>query len=237
MSELTVEMPVPNLVDNRGAAVAKSEKEQIKALIRNTLVVPKADNDPAHILAEAEKVIEKGLGSFVEVGEALSKINEGRLYKKKEDDSFENYCATRWGMQDKHAYRLIDAAKCFRTLEKALTTKDKRLPGNEAQIRPLIPLEEKLQVRAWEHVLADNKESKITAAEVEKVVESLASKDKKRKKTTEKASKGKKTNGPEQQLTKIAKLAKKGLDEISDLSAKSLKSLLGEILALTKQGK
>jgi hypothetical protein len=48
-------------------------------------------------LAELERVIERGLQSFVEVGKALADIRDGKLYRCQGDATFEDYCQQRWG--------------------------------------------------------------------------------------------------------------------------------------------
>jgi hypothetical protein len=61
-------------------------------------------------LADCETVIERGLGTFVEVGVALFEICDRRLYLEKHE-TFEQYCRKRWGISRSYAYRQIDAAK------------------------------------------------------------------------------------------------------------------------------
>jgi hypothetical protein len=46
-------------------------------------------------LETLERVIESGLRTFVEVGEALMEIRDQRLYQ---DATFEDYCRERWGI-------------------------------------------------------------------------------------------------------------------------------------------
>ena len=52
--------------------------------------------------AEAEKVIEKGLDTFVEVGTKLREIHKNRWYREKYS-SFEKYCLSRWSISRSHA--------------------------------------------------------------------------------------------------------------------------------------
>ena len=48
-------------------------------------------------LDELESVIQRGIGTFVEVGNALREIRDGKLYEPKYGQvSFETYCASRW---------------------------------------------------------------------------------------------------------------------------------------------
>jgi len=62
-----------------------------------------------------EQIVEKGLSSFIEVGEALWKIREEKLYRA-EFKTFENYCKVRWGISRIHAHRLIDGVEVVKLL-------------------------------------------------------------------------------------------------------------------------
>jgi len=48
-------------------------------------------------LQQYEAVIEKGLQTFYEVGQALAFIREKKLYRA-EYKTFEDYCRERWGI-------------------------------------------------------------------------------------------------------------------------------------------
>lgn len=61
-------------------------------------------------LSECEEIVERGLVSFVEVGNALLRIRNERLYRS-EFGTFQEYCEARWQMSDRHAGRMIDAAE------------------------------------------------------------------------------------------------------------------------------
>lgn len=61
-------------------------------------------------LVELEGIIERGLQTFVEVGQALREIREQRLYRETHA-TFEAYCKERWGWSRVHAHRHIEAAK------------------------------------------------------------------------------------------------------------------------------
>ena len=79
-------------------------------------------------LDELEAVIERGMQTFVEVGEALMEIRDGRLYKQ-DYGTFEAYCKERWGFSRGHGYRLIAAAE--------LSPVGDIPPANERQAREL----------------------------------------------------------------------------------------------------
>jgi hypothetical protein len=58
-----------------------------------------------------ESVIERGQKTFVEVGEALRKIRDGRLYRQAGHATFADYCQARWAMKRAYAYSLIGASE------------------------------------------------------------------------------------------------------------------------------
>jgi len=60
-------------------------------------------------LIQCERVIEQGKQTFIEVGTALCRIRDERLYRA-EFGSFNEYCEARWGWSDNYARRLISAA-------------------------------------------------------------------------------------------------------------------------------
>jgi len=68
-------------------------------------------------LAAHEAVIERGLRTFVDVGQALLSIRDGRLYRA-QFGTFEDYCRERWGWERRHAYRLMDAAAAVENVSK-----------------------------------------------------------------------------------------------------------------------
>jgi len=61
-------------------------------------------------LLEQEVIIERHLEGFVQVGIALSKIRDQRLYKVDGFKSFETYCRERWKMSRSYADKQIKAA-------------------------------------------------------------------------------------------------------------------------------
>ncbi len=112
-------------------------------------------------LQQHERVIQQGLNTFVEVGQALAAIRDSRLYRE-DYGTFEDYLRERWGMERRHAYRLIDAAEAVNNVSNWTQIS----PATESQARPLTKLEPAEQVRAWELVISTAPEGKITAAHV-----------------------------------------------------------------------
>ena len=84
-------------------------------------------------LMEYEKVIEQGLGTFVEVGCALLAIRDGRKYRHAGYTTFEDYCAKRWSISRPHGYRLIDGAQAAIDVSPVGDI----APRSERQVRPL----------------------------------------------------------------------------------------------------
>ena len=125
-------------------------------------VLPAAD---AARLAERETVIERGLGTFVEVGTALAEIRDDRLYRAK-FATFEDYCQERWNLKRAHAYRMIDAAAAVSPIGDTGLP----MPANEGQARELarVPVDQRAEI--WEETL-DRTEGKPTAAAIRETVE------------------------------------------------------------------
>jgi hypothetical protein len=84
-------------------------------------------------LSELEAVIEDNMQPFYSVGQALTEIREGRLYRQSHGN-FEDYCIERWGFQRRYADRLIEAAKTIGDLSPNGTL---QLPTSERQTRAL----------------------------------------------------------------------------------------------------
>jgi len=89
--------------------------------------------EPVHTLAEEEAIIERGMASFVEVGNALMRIKEGALYAD-EFDTFEAYCKERWGLSLSYAGKTMAAARVVEVLRSA----DLPAPPNLDATMPLV---------------------------------------------------------------------------------------------------
>lgn len=178
-------------------------------------------------LNEFERIIEQNLSGFMLVGRALKAIQDEKLYRGK-FTKFTDYCHERWGLSDKHAYRLMDAYTCVDKLQKELVSPigEIRFPVNESQVRPLMALDPEKWVKAWQRVLKACKGKPITAVEVEEVVNKMLGKPGK-KDTAQPKTSAKKA---EQKLVKIGNLVTKALKEdFSKLSVAGLKQVLVEI--------
>ncbi len=120
-------------------------------------------------LTELEHTIEAGLKTFVDVGMALLEIREAKLYRGTHG-TFERYCADRWQFTDRRARMLIDAAGAVEHLKTGTIVPV--LPATESQARPLTQLKPERQREAWQEAVATAPGGKVTAAHVEKVVDS-----------------------------------------------------------------
>jgi hypothetical protein len=97
-------------------------------------------------LADLENIIETNRCKFHQVGKALRRIRDGRLYRELLFDSFETYVRDRWDMARSQAYRLMDASKVIDNLS---PIGDGVLPQNESQARPLARLKTIHQRNIW----------------------------------------------------------------------------------------
>ena len=61
-------------------------------------------------LSELESIVERGLASFIEVGNALIEIRDAKMYGS-EYVTFEGYCNERFGISKTRAYQLIESTK------------------------------------------------------------------------------------------------------------------------------
>jgi len=141
-----------------------------------------------HQLSKCEQIIAGGLGTFLNVGQALATIRDNRLYRV-EYQTFEKYCKDVWDLSRMHAHRQIRAyetvnlieSKCnqlvtFSELKSAKETQNEKiLPINEAQTRPLTKLKDpEDQIKAWGLVLDQlNEGKKLTAALIASAVKEV----------------------------------------------------------------
>lgn len=144
---------------------ALAENPQVETLLPLTI-------DEARRLKHCEKVIERGLATFYEVGNALAEIRESRLYRMTYA-SFEDYCRERWQMSRFYAHRLIDAAQVVETLLPI-----GNIPTNEAQARELARHEPDVQKAVWQVAIStaptdDEGKPRLTAAHIRSVASVL----------------------------------------------------------------
>lgn len=86
------------------------------------------------MLEDCETIIEANLPAFYVLGEALSTIKKGKLYREKHS-TFEKYCLARWGFGRAQAYRYIKASDAYAELKSVAHVGDISLPTSERAMR------------------------------------------------------------------------------------------------------
>jgi len=119
-------------------------------------------------LSELENVIDAGLKTFVDVGNALLEIRDSRLYREGWG-TFEEYCQDRWGWQRNYANKMISAATVVNNLGTIVPIS----PATESQTRPLTSLPPEAQRQAWQTAVETAPNGKVTAAHVKSVVDEM----------------------------------------------------------------
>jgi hypothetical protein len=84
-------------------------------------------------LQRLEKVIDKGQKTFVEVGTALMRIRDARLYRE-QHDAFADYCVQVWGFTKQRASQLIDAAKIAKECQPVVDIPNERVARQVSSI-------------------------------------------------------------------------------------------------------
>jgi hypothetical protein len=115
---------------------------------------------------ECETIVRQGWAHFTQVGEALVRIRDKKLYKN-EYHSFEFYCRERWGFGRSQGSRYIGAALVQQNLG---TIPGIPMPESEAQIRPLIGLPTELAQQAWLNALSWSRDGYVPARLVKRAV-------------------------------------------------------------------
>lgn len=150
-------------------------------------------------LKELEDIIKKDLNGFVRVGMALKEIRVARLYRSKYT-TWKDYLKAEWDMGMRIAEYQVKAFEIVENLkqnahncapfENSTTAEEEIgsdiievLPRNEAQVRPLALLPPVQQITAWTQAVTRTN-GKVTALEVNKVVEEILEKKKHQEKIT-----------------------------------------------------
>jgi N6-adenosine-specific RNA methylase IME4 len=118
-------------------------------------------------LENLEEVIEAGNNSDFERGRALSEIRDGKLYTAKGYRSFELYCDQDRGICASQAYRLITLF-LVRTRLTPIGVKEEM---SESHARDLSRLPADVQAEAWQEIVEKAAGERITAKDVEQIVE------------------------------------------------------------------
>jgi hypothetical protein len=128
----------------------------------------KLSTDTEKRLNQLEKIIEKGMAHFVEVGTALLIIQKEKLYKLI-FQTFEEYCKERWDLKRQRAYELIGAAQISQNLSEI----SDNLPQKESHAAALASLEPEQQKKVWQKAVETAPDGKVTAKHVKDVIDGL----------------------------------------------------------------
>jgi hypothetical protein len=110
-------------------------------------------------LVRLEIIVEKGLHTFTEVGEALAEIRDRKLYRIEH-------------MSDRRARQLMDASEVVGEIAKSGTM----VPVSERQARELTKLPREKRAATWNAAVAASTTGRPTAKDVQAVVLGQASK-------------------------------------------------------------
>jgi hypothetical protein len=125
-------------------------------------------------LAELEKcegILNRGLATFFEVGNALLNIRENRLYRGA-FQSFEDYCRERWNIGRSYACRVMGAAERVNQLPENGSLPR---PSNEFQVRPFLKLSAEEFPGAWKRAVSMAKSGKVTTPLAMEVIKEMTS--------------------------------------------------------------
>ena len=127
-----------------------------------------------HRFDELVAVAQRGFRWFMEVGEALAEIRDRRLYREKYK-TWEEFLKNEFGFGRSHAKHLIDARGAVVEMEAELLT-DVNIsePTHEAQVRPLLKLDEPGdRFLAWKAAVEASPGGSPTQREVDREVKRL----------------------------------------------------------------
>jgi hypothetical protein len=102
-------------------------------------------------LEELVAVVNKGMMSFVAVGNALAEINARHLYRITGHDSFSEFCRDRWCISRQRAWQLMNSAGVAKILDQENPATAER-PASESQARVLSTIKQPtLMADVWTH--------------------------------------------------------------------------------------
>jgi hypothetical protein len=115
-------------------------------------------------LLNLEKVIERGMGSFIEVGNALLTIRTNELYKETHR-TWEEYCMGRWGWKRHYVNRIIGASRVANAMVPTGT-----IPISERSVRPLTALPKEKRVEVWKKAVDSAPNGEVTERHVREAI-------------------------------------------------------------------
>jgi hypothetical protein len=124
----------------------------------------------AEMLTHYETIIEQGEQTIIEVGQALSAINRGRLYRA-QYGSFDEYCRAKWDFGRKRGYELMRAGQMAEELSGAGLHLNR---PTERQLRAAAKLSStKDRVRAFQRAKEMAGEKKVSSRHIEEAVNEI----------------------------------------------------------------
>jgi len=121
---------------------------------------------------ELEAIIANGEAAFIQTGRALFRIRDEQLYTDGYE-TFEDYCAIRWGWTRSRAYQLIRAVQVADQIKDATG----EVPATERVARALLQVPDNLRPDVWAKAKSQAGDAAITVEHI------VAVKPKKRKRT------------------------------------------------------
>jgi len=114
---------------------AKSRSKETKKM--KIQLPPPTDEEKADF-ERLDMVVKNGLKGFIEVGAALMKIRDQKLWRAGNFKNWEDYCQNVEDFSRTHAHRLIEASRCVTEMQNLSNFAIK--PKSESQVRPLFKL-------------------------------------------------------------------------------------------------
>lgn len=142
----------------------QTQEQSISPAPAIDLASPLSDKERGQ-LERCETVIQRGLQTFLETGNALATIRDQGLFRETHR-GFRSYCRDKWNLGKTHAYRLIDDAAAVAELS---PIGDK--PANEAQARALAEAPEGERQSVWDEAVGAAPDGKVTAAHITSIIE------------------------------------------------------------------
>ena len=103
---------------------------------------------------EADKTtVRKGMATFVEVGKALMRIRDAKLYRVTHK-TFAKFCEAEFQLEPRRAYQLIESAGAAENVQNFTQNSPPETPTpNESQARVLASVDPEQQPEVWEAVV------------------------------------------------------------------------------------
>ena len=122
----------------------------------DALIVSITSNKLDKDFARMEAEIRTANKSFLIIGDNLTKINEGKLYKQRNFPTFELYVSAIFDFTRDYAYKIMNATRIYHILEKSF--KPSELPRTETHCRPLTKIgKDEDIIKIWQNVVDSGK--------------------------------------------------------------------------------